>query len=214
MLDRLIAEVPWLLAQALPDTIYTRTIAEDPSTFEKITSVASGLTSILILILAAALVPAAWNLRKTHSRLNKLLDRVQDDMMPLVKHASAIADDVHYITTSLRTDVQQVSNTVNSANRRMQKAMLATEAKVREFNALLEVVQEEAEDIFVRSASTARGVRIGVESFGAGAMDVPERGEPMPPPDTDSGEEDAEDAIDRYSDLSPTRPRVRRRQGY
>src|SRR5690606_35260539 len=142
------------------------------------------------------------------------LDRVQDDMMPLVKHASAIADDVHYITTSLRTDVQQVSNTVNGANRRMQKAMLATEAKVREFNALLEVVQEEAEDIFVRSASTARGVRIGVESFGAAAMDVPERGEPMPPLDPDSGEEDAEDAVHGYSDLSPTRPRVRRRQGY
>lgn len=208
MLERIASDLPFLLAQALPDTIVTRTITEDPSTFEKITSVASGLTSVLILVLVAALVPAALNLRKTHARLNKLLDRVQDDMMPLVKHASAIADDVHYISTSLRTDVQNVSDTVNGANRRVQEAIRSTEGKVREFNALLEVVQEEAEDIFVRSASTARGVRTGMQSFGAVAEDLLEQ---APDLDLEYEEDDTEDDYDGVTDLPPTRPRVRRR---
>lgn len=209
MLDRIAMEVPMLLMQTLPDTIITRTITEDPSTFEKITSVASGLTSILILVLVAALVPAALNLRKTHARLNKLLDRVQDDITPLVKHASAIADDVNYISTSLRTDVQNVSDTVNGANRRMQAAIRSTEGKVREFNALLEVVQEEAEDIFVRSASAARGVRTGMESFGAVTADMLDQ-LPSLDPEIDEDEDDADDDYGHQ----PTRPRVRRRQGY
>lgn len=213
MFDRLTSGSAWLLQQTLPDTIIARTISEDPGTFEKVTSIAGGLTSILILVLVAALVPAAINLRRTHVRLNKLLDRVQDDLMPMVKHASAVADDVHFISTALRTDVQQVSRTVNSANQRMQAAIHATESKVREFNALLEVVQEEAEDIFVRSASAARGVRMGVESFGDPASTAWSAGDDLPHLDPDSGEDD-EDYDERLDELPSARPRIRPRDGY
>lgn len=211
MLERLTAPA-WLLQTTLPDTIFTRTITEDPGAFEKITGIADGLTSILVLVLVVALVPAAWNLRRTHVRLNALLDRFQDDLTPIVKHASAIADDIHYISTALRTDVAQVSRTVNAANARMQEAIHATERKVREFNALLAVVQEEAEDIFVRSAAAARGVRTGVESFrvprerAASRRSAP--GDTLPL-DPETGEDDG----DELDDLPPARPRVRPRHG-
>ena len=51
----------WLLqaAASLPDTIITRQIQPEPSTFEKVTTYASGLASIALLVLAIALVPAA-----------------------------------------------------------------------------------------------------------------------------------------------------------
>jgi hypothetical protein len=53
------------VAGTLPDTIYTKQIVAEPSTWDKITSTASGVMTITVIVLAAALVPAAWNFRKS-----------------------------------------------------------------------------------------------------------------------------------------------------
>jgi hypothetical protein len=42
------------------------------------------------------------------------------------------------------------------------------EERIEEFNALIEVVQGEAEDIFLDTASTVRGVREGARSITSG----------------------------------------------
>src|SRR5689334_61944 len=157
----------WLIqaSATLPDTIVTKQIPAATSTFEKITAVASGLMTIALLVLAVALVPAAWNFRKSYAKVSDLLDRVYGDVNPLMRHASAIADNVNYITTSVRSDVQQVNATIAAANQRLQQAVSLTEQRLNEFNALLEVVQHEAETMFVATASTVRGVRTGAAAL-------------------------------------------------
>ena len=65
--------------------------------------------SLALLVLTVALVPAAWNFRKSYKKISDLLDRVYADINPLMQHASAIADNVDYVTTSIRADVQQVN---------------------------------------------------------------------------------------------------------
>lgn len=146
------------------DTVLMKQVKTDPSAFEKITSVASLIMTISIIVLTAALVPAAWNFRKSYAKISDLLDKVYNDVNPLMRHASTIADNVNYITTSVRVDVQQVSQTVAAANQRMMQAVNATEIKIKELNALLEVVQEEAESAFVTTASTLRGVKTGLNT--------------------------------------------------
>lgn len=149
-------------ARALPDTIYTKQIAAEPALFEKITSAASGIMTITIIILSAALIPAAWNFRKSYKKVSDMLDKIYGDINPLMRHASAIADNVDYISTAIRVDIQQVSQTVAAVNQRLQQAASATEDRIHQLNALLEVVQEEAESAFVTTASTIRGVRTGI----------------------------------------------------
>lgn len=149
-------------ARALPDTIYTKQIAAEPTLFEKITSAASGIMTITIIILSAALIPAAWNFRKSYKKVSDMLDKIYGDINPLMRHASAIADNVDYISTAIRVDIQQVSQTVAAVNQRLQQAASATEDRIHQLNALLEVVQEEAESAFVTTASTIRGVRTGI----------------------------------------------------
>jgi uncharacterized protein YoxC len=149
-------------ARTLPDTIYTKAIAEAPSTFEKITSAASGIMTLSIIVLTIALVPAAWNFRKSYKKTSDMLDKIYGDINPLMRHASAIADNVDYISTSIRVDVQQVSQTVAAVNQRLQQAVGAAEERIDQLNALLDVVQEEAESAFVTTASTIRGVRTGI----------------------------------------------------
>lgn len=164
MIETLGRAVVWAALQAT-DTVLVRQVGTAPTTFEKVTSIASGVLTLIILALAIALIPAAWNFRKSFAKVNALLERFYGDLTPLMHHASAIADNVDYITTSVRTDVQQINATVNAANRRLQDAVAQTEARLRDFNALLRVVQDEAEDAFVSAASTVRGVRRGAEAL-------------------------------------------------
>ena len=154
----------WLLqaVATLPDTIITKQVVTDPGLFQKITTYASGLASIALLVLAIALVPAAWNFRKSYGKISDMMDRIYGDINPIMRHASTIADNVNYITTSVRVDVQKVSQTVASANQRLMASVELAEDRIKELNALLAVVQEEAESAFVSTASTIRGVRTGI----------------------------------------------------
>src|SRR6267143_2570735 len=150
------------VARSLPDTIYTKQVVAEPGLWEKITSVASGVMTITVIILTAALVPAAWNFRKSYKKVSDMLDKIYGDVNPLMRHASAIADNVDYISTAIRVDIQQVSQTVAAVNQRLQLAAGAAEDRINQLNALLEVVQEEAESAFVTTASTIRGVQTGI----------------------------------------------------
>lgn len=157
----------WLLQRsaALPDTIFTKQIAAEPSTFERVTGIASGVLTIAICIFVIAAVPAAWNFRKSYRRINHLLERIYGDVNPIMRHASSVADNINYITTSIRTDVQQINATIASANERLQQAVQMTERRLADFNALLQVVQEEAEQMFVSTASAVRGVRTSASAL-------------------------------------------------
>ncbi len=154
----------------LPDTIVTINAEPPGGMFERVASIASGLMSIAMLVLTVFLVPAAYNFRKSYKRINQLLDRVYADINPIVKHANTISDNVDYITTSIRVDVQQVNRTIAEANRRMMQALKLSEKRIHDFNALMEVVQREAEGAFVTTASTLRGVRAGTAAFQQGEL--------------------------------------------
>jgi uncharacterized protein YoxC len=175
--------------------------------------------SLALLVLTVFLVPAAYNFRNSHKKWNDMLDRVYGDINPIMRHASSVADNVDYIATAVRTDVATVRRTVQLANERLLDAVTATEQRVREFNALLELVQREAESTFVSAASTARGVRAGMTSFRedleqdlragslhAGASDL-DLNEALDTEDLSDGDHDATTADD------PERPRIRTRSG-
>ena len=215
----------WLLQQAavLPDTIVTR--SADPGMFAKVAAVASTLMTVALLVLAVSLTPAAWNFRNSYKKWNQLLDRIQGDISPLMRHASSVADNLDYITTSIRTDIQQVNATVAAANQRLHQAIGVTEERLNQFNALLQVVQEEAEQLFVSGASTARGVRAGAASLAHGAtprpaaeplvevtIEVPD--DPIEDGLPDEEEDDGNDirgATEAQSARPRVRPRTRRR---
>jgi hypothetical protein len=209
----------WLLQQAaaLPDTIVTK--AADPGFFAKVAAVASTLMTIALLVLAVSLTPAAWNFRNSYKKWNQLLDRVYGDINPIMRHASSIADNVDYITTSIRTDIQQVNATVAAANQRLTQAVAVTEERLSQFSALLEVVQQEAEQIFVSTASAARGVRAGAASLArgdAGGHDPESLEGDLTAADLDEGapeEDDHGNNIDSPAETEPARPRVRPRPG-
>lgn len=167
MTDAITRTGAWMLLQvsALRDTILTRQVAAPRTLIDEVTAVASSLISIVLLVLTVALVPAAWNFRKTYKKVSELLDRVYGDVNPIMRHVSLIAENVDYITVSIRTDIQQIHGAIDSANQRLSHAMATIEGQLQEFNALMTVVQSEAEQVFVSTAAAVRGVRSGAAAF-------------------------------------------------
>ena len=222
MFDAMTVAGVWLVQRAgtLPDTVFTKQIATAPSIFDRITGIASGLLTIAFFIFVAAAVPAAWNFRKSYRRVNQLLDRIYGDINPIMRHASSVADNINYITTSIRADVQQINATIAGANERLQQAVLLTERRLGDFNALLQVVQEEAEQMFVSTASAVRGVRTSASALSdaAGGTKFARQDEAgLDQLELDSEIETEEGMFDGYdSDATPSeddvaRPRLRSR---
>jgi len=195
-------------AAQFPDTIVTKQVAVEQGAFAKVAGVAQGLMSIAILVLTVVLVPAAWNFRKSYKRVNELIDRFYGDIGPLVRNANSIADNVNYVTTSIRVDVQQFNQTVALANERLTTAVKTAERRLHELEALLRVVQREAEDAFVSTASTLRGVRAGATTL---RDEVEGRLIAEDYEDAEESEESHDDDSETEDDEWRERPRVRPR---
>jgi uncharacterized protein YoxC len=159
----------WLIAQAttaVGDTLIMKQAPIDPGWFERTTQILDALLTLAFIALAAAVIPAAWNFRQSYKKISDLLDRVYADVNPIAHHASRIAENVDYVSTAIRADVQRASALVTDAERRLQRAVARAEARAKELEALIEVAQEEAEETFVTAASTFRGVRASMVSLG------------------------------------------------
>jgi len=147
------------------------------------------------------LLPAVFRLRKTAAKLDAVLDHIERSIDPITKHASRIADNIDYISTSIRADVQAIRKTLLVANDGIRDVIDSSERRLHELGAVLRVVQEEAEQAFVSTASTVRGVRAGAATFR-------EEGARLASEDVDDDDEDDEleeiedDDFDEYDDDS------------
>lgn len=144
-----------------------------------ITSVASTIIALALIAIAIPLVPAAWNSRKVYAKVLDGAKRLRGNLDPTVRHVNDIAENVNYVTTAVRTDVerlkvavveaqQRLDRLVGDAQQRLDRNADLAEERIREFNGLLKVMQEEAEGLFIGTASLARGVRAGVLAYAEG----------------------------------------------
>jgi hypothetical protein len=136
---------------------------ELPGWVNWVTSIATVIIAVALVVVSLALVAVALAARKMVGRVNSLVGRLQEGALPVLRHGQDVAENVNYITTSVRDDVQRFKGTLHTAQTKLERAARTTEERIGDFNALLEVVQEEAEQIFLSTASTVRGVRAGAD---------------------------------------------------
>lgn len=165
-------ETEWLLASGSMSGSFLAMIAqtaqETVPAAEGWRAVLAVVTDIAIVIIALslmftvlALAAIAWYARKMVGKVGGLVGKVQQGVDPVLKHARDVGDNVNYISTSVRVDVQQLNQTIANANQRVNEAVSFAEKRIHALNGLLEVVQEEAEEIFIGTASAVRGARAG-----------------------------------------------------
>lgn len=164
----LIAQFGGLLAQvaaAAPETTLVRTVNSGPAWYTIFSEIVGALSAVVFLALMLILLPAVARFRKTAAQFARVLAHIERSIDPVTTHAARIADNVDYVTTSVRADVQEIRRTLRDANDGVRNAIEASERRLHELGALLRLVQDEAEHAFVRTASTLRGVQAGAASL-------------------------------------------------
>ncbi|MCG6957878.1 MAG: hypothetical protein LJF04_17950 [Gemmatimonadetes bacterium] len=120
---------------------------------------------ISVVVVAVAVVVVALVGTRVLMGLNRTVKElrggVRQGLGPVSERARAISDNVEFITQALRSDVERLNASVKALTARLHQASDHMEERIEEFNALMEVVQGEAEEIFIDTASTVRGVREG-----------------------------------------------------
>jgi uncharacterized protein YoxC len=164
----LIAQMGALLLQSTTTATGNTVVApvgSGPGWYVLFTQIMSAASVVVFLVLMLILIPALLKFRKTAAKLDAVLDQIQKNVEPVTRHAARIADNVDYISTSVRADVQELRKTLLSANTGIRGMIETSERRLHELGAVLRVVQEEAEQAFVSTASTIRGVRAGAATL-------------------------------------------------
>ena len=120
------------------------------------------LSAVSLAILALL---GAWLLFRTSRQVHRIGRAASTKVDPLLDRGKSVAANVEFITATLRTDVEGLHQSVRALSDRLKQASDHMEHRIEEFNALMEVVQGEAEDAFIDTASTARGVRAGARQL-------------------------------------------------
>ncbi len=125
--------------------------------------------AVVTLALLATVVSAFMLIRSVRQQVKSLTPRAE----PLLNAANKVATDAADLSTAIKGRGEEVLNTVQDLNGRLRELAKETEGRVREFGAVLDVVQDEAREILLDAASTARGVHKTAEALQSGRRNVP-----------------------------------------
>ena len=130
--------------------------------------------ALALIVLLGASVIVVWRLKQAFDRLGSAVERLRADVQPVTERAVALAGHLESAAASVHDAVDEVTATILGANEVLQNAVATADERFREFDAIVRVARDEAEDAVVGAASVVRGVRGGVSAFrrrGAGAYD-------------------------------------------
>jgi len=145
-----------------------------PSFLSTTEAVSTILLTVVVLGGLIALVNGIIQVRKLSRAVTEVLERLERDAGPVVDRAKSVAENVDFITAAVRTDVQKVNESVARLNDRLKEASERMEERIRDFTALVEVLQAEAEDLALDTAAAVRGVQAGTRSLAGGSKGPPE----------------------------------------
>jgi len=148
------ASPPDTLAMVIPPNLLTT--AEAVSTI---------ILTLAVLGVLVALVSVLLQLRSLTKSVSSVTGQLERQASPVIERARSVAENVDYIAMAVRTDIQKVSDTVARLNDRLEEASERMEERIHDFNALVEVLQGEAEEMALDTAAAVRGVKAGARSL-------------------------------------------------
>lgn len=133
-----------------------------PSDFERWVDVIADVATIVI---ALALIAVGFAVVYGALKVRGMMKRMRTDFEPAIRNVNTMSETAKALTEKVRGNVEELSATVSETNGKVRRATEAAEARLAELNALVGVAQREAEEAFVRAASTVRGVQAGTEAL-------------------------------------------------
>ncbi len=145
----------------------------------EVSTVVIAATSVILLVIVLLVIV----------QFKRLLGSLQRHVGPVTDRARVAAENVEYVTALVRQDVQKVHTSVSGLSDRLGEASERMEERVEEFNALMDVVQDEAESVLLDTAALVRGVRAGAKSVGGNVVGAAPGGAPQEPAPLEGGDD-------------------------
>lgn len=123
-----------------------------------------------LLVALVYLIILLRSTRRTGQRIIASTEGLQNQLEPVLRNAERASEDVQAIVSGLRIDASELGRSMRRASQSTAKMIDLAEERVAEVSALLEVVQEEAEETFFSTASLLRGLRVGKRARGGGRL--------------------------------------------
>jgi hypothetical protein len=155
-----------LQAAAVRDTVvYVQQKPGWQQWIEAFAAVAQIVLAIALLAVGIGVLVAAMKVKALIKKVEEQGQKLRVDLAPAIRNATLVSENAVSVSKSVRGDVDRLSASVTAATEKLKDAAEVAEQRVGEFNALIGVVQEEAEELFIGSAAALRGVRAGTETF-------------------------------------------------
>ena len=130
-------------------------------------AVALGLVTLAMLAVAVGAFLLFRSVRKAVGSLQHQVQTLLPKAEPLLTAAGKVASDATSVSATAKERAEEILTTVKDLNERLRELATETEGRVRDFGAVLDVVQAETREILLDAAATARGVHTTAETLAA-----------------------------------------------
>jgi predicted DNA-binding protein (UPF0278 family) len=149
--------------------IVTAILQADPAIVNQLERLAT--TQVVVAVSVALIALSAFGValgallavRKLISTVDRTVEQFTPKVDPLLVSVSRIAHDAEHVASTFKVRVDDMLDTVEDLNGRLKSGARVVEERVKQFGAVVEVVQSEAEELLLDAASTARGVHTAAE---------------------------------------------------
>ncbi len=138
-------------------------------------AVAMIVVTLTIVGVGTAALLLVRSLRKLISTVEAQAKAFAPKAEPLLSAAGKVASDATGMSGAVKERVEEVLQTVEELNGRLRTLAAEAETRVRDFGAVLDVVQAETRELLLDAAATARGVHTTAEALQAGRAKGPAR---------------------------------------
>lgn len=160
-------------AAAVADTVLFRQVPQAKSAFEQIVFVASGLTSILTLLVVVVVLLMLIGMRHAAKALGEKLDEVLLELRPLTQNANAASADVREAAATAKAMVMESRETVSEANLRVRETIEHLTERVDDLAEMLGRIHRAAERVAGVAGTAMGGIKAGARFFGVGRKKKP-----------------------------------------
>lgn len=135
--------------------------------WEAVTAISVAVLAAMALVLG--LLAAIWlrDLSRLLDRWDGLARALEREAPPLLAAARSVAEDTSRMVAGVRGEVEQLLATSRQLRGRVTRAAGAVEDRVRDLEAVLDLLQEEIEETALDVAATLRATRRGGALLGA-----------------------------------------------
>lgn len=132
-----------------------------------VTAISTAAIALLLALPALASFFLFSEVRRAIKTMDRFADTLQREVLPAIQSVRGISEQATQITTKIRSEIDGLVETSQDLRGRVRRAADATEDRLNDLEALLDVVYEEVEDTALGMAAALRTTRRGVSVIGA-----------------------------------------------